>query len=151
QNFFGNNNYGIRAAAKDYFGVADLNDLTLAQAAILAAIPQSPSNYDLMRNAEEQEDGSLVVPPSTKIVQRRNSVLDLMEQGRTPISPEAGIRYSPPDFGAARAEPVVLAPRVTPIWKAPHFVWAVREQLTELLCDPGAETCPVLERGGLKI
>jgi membrane peptidoglycan carboxypeptidase len=151
QNFFGNNNYGIRAAAKDYFGVADLNDLTLAQAAILAAIPQSPSNYDLMRNAEEQEDGSLVVPPSTKIVQRRNSVLDLMEQGRTPISTERGIRYSAADFDAARAEPVVLAPRVTPIWKAPHFVWAVREQLTELLCDPGAETCPVLERGGLKI
>ncbi|MET1231678.1 MAG: transglycosylase domain-containing protein [Candidatus Limnocylindrales bacterium] len=151
QNFFGNNNYGIRAAAKDYFGVSDLNELTLAQAAILAAIPQSPSSYDLMRNAEEQEDGTLVVPAASRVVQRRNTVLDLMEQGRTPISTERGTRYTATDFDAARAEPVVLAPRVVPIWKAPHFVWAVREQLTEVLCDPGAETCPVLERGGLKI
>jgi len=151
QNFFGNNNYGIRAAAKDYFRVSDLSQLTLAQAAILAAIPQSPSNYDLMKNAVEQEDGTLVVPADARVVQRRNTVLDLMEQGRTPISTERGIRYSAADFDAARAEPVVLAPRVVPIWKAPHFVWAVREQLTDLLCDPGAATCPVLERGGLDV
>ena len=151
QNFFGNNNYGIRAAAKDYFGVSDLNELTLAQAAILAAIPQSPSSYDLMRNAEEQEDGTLVVPATSRVVQRRNTVLDLMEQGRTPISTERGTSYTAADFDAARASPVVLAPRVVPIWKAPHFVWAVREQLTEVLCDPGAATCPTLERGGLKI
>jgi membrane peptidoglycan carboxypeptidase len=151
QNFFGNNNYGIRAAAKDYFGVSDLNKLTLAQAAILAAIPQSPSNYDLVRNAEEQEDGTLIVPADSRVVQRRNTVLDLMEQDRTPISDERGIRYSAADFDAARAEPVVLAPRVTPFWKAPHFVWAVREQLAEMLCDPEAATCPALEQGGLNI
>ncbi|HEY8168399.1 MAG TPA: transglycosylase domain-containing protein [Candidatus Limnocylindrales bacterium] len=151
QNFFGNNNYGIRAAAKDYFGVTDLNELTLAQAAILAAIPQSPSNYDLMKNAEEQEDGTLVVPAESRIVQRRNAVLDLMEAGRTPISVERGLRYTASDFDAARSEVVILAPRSVPIWKAPHFVWAVREQLTETLCDPGAATCPVLERGGLNI
>ena len=151
QNFFGNNNYGIRAAAKDYFGVSDLSKLTLAQAAILAAIPQSPSNYDLIRNAEEQDDGTLVVPQDARVVQRRNTVLDLMEQGRTPISTERGIHYTAADYEAARKEPVVLAPRVAPIWKAPHFVWAVRQQLSDLLCDPGAATCPVLERGGLNI
>ena len=69
QNFYGNQSYGIKAAARNYFGVTDLSKLTLAQAAILAAIPQSPTEYDLVRNATEQEveiDGKpvtrLVVP-----------------------------------------------------------------------------------------
>ena len=155
QNFYGNNNYGIKAAAKDYFGVQKLDELTLAQAAILAAIPKSPTNYDLVRNAVVQEDGTLLVPAETEIVHRRNLVLTLMEQAgppsRTPVSDARGIHHSAADFAAARAEPVVLAPRLVPIWKAPHFVWAVRKQLTEMLCDPDAETCPALERGGLRI
>jgi membrane peptidoglycan carboxypeptidase len=40
-NFFGNNSYGIAAAARGYWGVT-LDKLTLAQAAILAAMLQSP-------------------------------------------------------------------------------------------------------------
>ena len=52
QNFYGNQSYGVKAAAKGYFGKS-LADLTLAQDAILAAIPQSPTKFDLVRNAEE--------------------------------------------------------------------------------------------------
>ena len=51
QNFYGNQSYGVKAAAKSYFGKS-LADLTLAQDAILAAIPQSPTKFDLMRNAD---------------------------------------------------------------------------------------------------
>ncbi|HET8784775.1 MAG TPA: biosynthetic peptidoglycan transglycosylase, partial [Candidatus Limnocylindrales bacterium] len=58
QNFYGNNSYGVKAAAQGYFGKA-LEDLSLAEAAILAAIPQSPSSYDLVRNATQLEDGTL--------------------------------------------------------------------------------------------
>ena len=50
QNYYGNESYGVAAAAKGYFGV-ELKDLTLAQAAILAALPKSPSTYDLVQNA----------------------------------------------------------------------------------------------------
>ena len=52
QNFYGNHTYGVKAAAKGYFGKA-LDELTLAENAILAAIPQSPTKFDLIRNAEE--------------------------------------------------------------------------------------------------
>ena len=45
--------YGIKAAAKSYFGITDLAKLTIAQSAVLAAIPQSPSVYDLVANATE--------------------------------------------------------------------------------------------------
>ena len=62
QNFYGNNSYGVLAAAKSYFGVNNLDDLTLAQAATLAAIPQAPSTYDLARNAVKNDDGEWEVP-----------------------------------------------------------------------------------------
>src|SRR3954447_18635088 len=52
QNYYGNESYGVAAAAQTYFG-KDLKDLTLAQAAILAALPKSPSTYDLTANAVE--------------------------------------------------------------------------------------------------
>ncbi len=42
----------MKAAAHTYFN-KNLKDLTLAQEAVLAAIPQSPTAYDLVRNAEE--------------------------------------------------------------------------------------------------
>jgi peptidoglycan glycosyltransferase len=151
QNFYGNNDYGVLAAAKDYFGVTDLNDLSLAQAAVLAAIPQSPTEYDLVHSAVAQDDGTLVVPASTTIAVRRNLVLDLMAADRTPISDAAHKTYTAADYAAAKASLIVLAPRPLEILKAPHFVWAVRKELTSLLCDPGAQTCPTLERGGLKI
>lgn len=43
--FMGNGNYGMRTAAKSYFG-KDLKDLSVAQLALLAGIPQAPSQYD---------------------------------------------------------------------------------------------------------
>ena len=51
QNFYGNSSYGVQAAAKGYFNKA-MKDLTLAQFAILAAIPQSPTKFDLMNNVD---------------------------------------------------------------------------------------------------
>jgi penicillin-binding protein 1A len=43
--YFGQQAYGIQAAAKAYFGV-DAKDLSLEQAALLAGLPQAPSAYD---------------------------------------------------------------------------------------------------------
>ena len=158
QNYYGNESYGVKAAAKSYFG-AELGDLTLAQAAILAAIPKAPSSYDLVQNANEEcadpsqdadtcTDTRLVVPLDTPIAQRRNLVLDLMEKGRTPLT---GSTYTTADFEAAKLEPIVLAPQTTPRWTAPQFVWQVRKELATRVCGDGVETCPTLERGGLTI
>jgi penicillin-binding protein 1A len=43
--YFGQQSYGIEAAAHTYFGV-HAKDLTLEQAALLAGLPQAPSAYD---------------------------------------------------------------------------------------------------------
>ncbi len=43
--YMGNGNYGMKTAAKSYFA-KDLKDLSIAQLALLAGIPQAPSQYD---------------------------------------------------------------------------------------------------------
>lgn len=50
--FFGNNAYGIQAAAEVYFG-AKVADLTLAQAGFLAGLVRAPSTYDPIRRPEQ--------------------------------------------------------------------------------------------------
>lgn len=49
--FFGNNAYGLSAAAETYFG-ASVEQLTLPQGAFLAGLIRSPSGYDPIRKPE---------------------------------------------------------------------------------------------------
>ncbi|MEH7076532.1 transglycosylase domain-containing protein [Neobacillus drentensis] len=46
--YLGNRSYGVAAAAKNYYGIEanELKKLSLAQAAMIAGMPQSPNNYD---------------------------------------------------------------------------------------------------------
>src|SRR6266550_3336894 len=131
QNFYGNQSYGVAAAAMGYFG-KPIAELSLAQYATLAAIPQSPTKYDLMRNAVSEcevniaEDEvcpaasvKLVVPDTSEIVARRNDVLTKM---RTRSVLSAG-KHTQAEFDAALQEPLVLNPVAASPWKAPHFVW----------------------------
>ena len=48
---YGNMAYGIQAAAETYFNT-NAKDLTLAQAAFLAGLPQAPSVYDIFNNRD---------------------------------------------------------------------------------------------------
>jgi penicillin-binding protein 1A len=149
QNFYGNNSYGVLAAAKSYFKVHDLADLSLAQAATLAAIPQSPSTYDLVRNAVRNEDGQWEVPSDSPIYQRRNLVLGLLADDPT-RRVLSGDRYSTQDYRDAMREPLIIEEQEQSAWRAPHFVWYVQDELKDLLC-PGAETCDKLSKGGLRV
>ena len=161
QNYYGNQTYGIKAAAETYFG-KPLEELTPAEAAILAGLPKSPSNYDLVRNAVVECEGGaepageecpgesrLVVPDDTDIVRRRNQILDLLAEGdRTPLS---GDQVSSAEFEAAKEDEVVLGPQTAPRWTAPHFVWAVQKELAEKVCGVDVPTCTKIEQGGLRI
>jgi len=157
QNFYGNQSYGVKAAAKSYFGKS-LDQLTLAQDAILAAIPQSPTAFDLVRNADEicldnvaegQEctNFKMVVPQDSAIVQRRNHILDLMKS-RSPLT---GNKHTPAEYEAAKVEPVVLHQQVSADWKAPQFVWQVRRQLGQMYCPDTPNSCPEVDTAGYKV
>ncbi len=160
QNFYGNQSYGVAAAAKSYFN-KDLKDLTLAQIAILAAIPQSPTQYDLVKNATQTctiditpdqtcpaANTVITVPQDSEIVIRRNKVLDLMET-RSVLS---GSKHTVAEYEAAKNDPVILSPQGAAPWKAAQFVWQVRHQLGSILCGAdSADTCPEVDTGGYKI
>ena len=51
QIFFGNNAYGVEAAARVYFG-KHATDITLAESAVIAGLPQAPSAYNPFRHPE---------------------------------------------------------------------------------------------------
>jgi penicillin-binding protein 1A len=163
QNFYGNQSYGVKAAAIGYFG-KDLDQLDLAQFAVLAAIPQSPTKFDLMRNAVREctvaiEEGAdcpaskvrLVVPDTddpNDIISRRNFVLEQMKT-RSVLS--AG-KHSAAEYDAAKNEELVLTPEAAAPWKAPQFVWQIRTQLGSLLCgEENADTCEAVDTGGYQV
>ena len=121
-NFYGNLAYGVEAAAQVYFA-KPVRELTLAESAMLAAVPQSPAlnpidNYPLAR-------------------ERQAKVLDLMvEQGM--ISREQA-------DAAYAAELDIQQPEQRFDLLAPHFSVAARKQLEEMF---GPER---VYRGGLTV
>jgi membrane peptidoglycan carboxypeptidase len=150
-NFYGNQSYGIAAAALGYFGVTDLSQLDIAQAAILAGILQAPSAYDLVANAQQQPDGTLVVPSDQPIVQRRNAILEDMRKAN--VDGLLRGKYKDADLVAAETEPVILHPTSQPDWIAPQFDLMVRQQLADLLCGAGTDPadCEEVDTGGYKV
>jgi membrane peptidoglycan carboxypeptidase len=152
QNFYGNRSYGVAAAVRTYWN-KDLAQVTLAEAALLAGIPQSPTKFDLVKNAvaEAYTDAKgvaqthLVVPMDSEVVVRRNFILDLMKT-RSVLSKN---RYTDADYEAAKQEPVILASQATAEWRAPHFVWQVRAELGQILC--GEAQCERIDTGGYRV
>jgi penicillin-binding protein 1A len=110
--YFGNRARGIEAAAHQYFG-HPAEELTLPEAALLAALPKAPTHYDPRRHPEKARE-------------RRNLVITLMEeQGRIPWIQAKEAREAP-----LRLAP---APRQTRVESglAPYFVEQVRRELEE--------------------
>lgn len=110
-NFYGNLAYGVEAAARVYFDKPAAS-LTLAEAAMLAAIPQSPS-LNPINNPEEAK-------------RRQELVLDAMlDQGY--ITRET--------WAAAKSRAIEVTPNIEERFDiiAPHFALYVRKQLEELL------------------
>ncbi len=83
--YYGHAAYGIQAASITYFN-KDAKNLTLAEAALLVGLPQSPSYYDPTENPEAA-------------IQRRNTVLDRMYTAGDITKEERD---------AAQAEPLTL-------------------------------------------
>lgn len=106
--FYGNLSYGIDAAAETYFG-KDAADLTLAEAALLAGLPQLPAFYDPYTNPDRAKN-------------RQAVVLRLMV--------EAGF-ITPAEADAAWLEPLTYEPLQFNL-VAPHFTLYVRQQLEQM-------------------
>lgn len=120
---YGGNKYGIEEASQAFFGKS-AKDITLAESAYLAALPQAPTYYSPYGNNFEA------------LKKRKNLVLDRMLEHKM---------ISPAVHDAAKREDVkFLPPQATGI-KAPHFVFFVIQQLEDKF---GQEA---LEAGGYKV
>jgi membrane peptidoglycan carboxypeptidase len=136
--YFGNNAYGIEAAAETYFGTTVAN-LTVTQAATLAGIVENPSKYDPIEN------------PALAL-ERRNTVLARMAQtsngltGAQATTDEAkplGLKVSMPESGCTSGS----------VGSAGFFCEYVEEAF---LHDPAYGKTPIdraklLSTGGLQI
>lgn len=125
---YGGRTNGVESAAQTYFG-KHAKSLDLAEASLLAGIPQGPSLYD-----------PYSVTGHDALIQRQHTVLDAMVRSKYISQKEADA-----------AKKVAILDKIKPLSdqysdiKAPHFIIAVREELRKEL---GAAT---LGEGGLTV
>ncbi|MGQ0767172.1 MAG: penicillin-binding protein 1A [Gemmatimonadota bacterium] len=108
----GSGAFGVQTAAKRYFGKS-VQELNLAEAAMLAALPKAPTRYNPRRYPE-------------RAIMRRNTIIELMRREGVVSDQEASL---------ARAYPLQLARKVESGDVAPYFVEWVRRQLERKLGD----------------
>lgn len=95
--FFGQQAYGVEAAAQRYFSKS-AKDLTLAQSALLAGIVQSPSRYDPINDEAEATKRRNIV------LQRMAEVGDISRAEATKAQEEKlGLKVSQPKNGCITA------------------------------------------------
>ncbi len=127
QIYYGNLAYGIEAAAQTYFGKSAA-DLDLAEAALLAGLPQAPATYD-----------PIVYPERAK--KRQQIVLGLMVKAGYVTPAQALAAYQ--QYLEYKLPPVQL--------RAPHFVVYVRQLLESrygadaLYREPGLKVITTLD------
>jgi penicillin-binding protein 1A len=122
--FLGMNSYGAAAAALNYFGKS-LNDLSLEEAAYLAALPKGPNNYHPFRQTK-------------RAIERRNWVLQQMFQNGY---------ISEAEMKEAQAKPLKVNPRPfgAQLFAGESFAEEVRRELVQLYGDDK------LMKGGLSV
>jgi 1A family penicillin-binding protein len=113
QIYFGAGAWGIEAAAQEYFGKS-AKDLTVAEAAMLAGLPQAPSRL----NPRENMEGAM---------ERRATVLRRMtDQGYLDAAEAEEIRDAEPELVRSRMESPA---------QAPYFVEQVRRLVQDRVGD----------------
>lgn len=120
---YGGNIYGVEEATQAFFAKKS-SDLTLAESAYLAALPQSPTTLSPYGKNKQ------------RLVDRKNLVLEKMLTNKF-ISKE--------EYTQALSEEVVFQPKSVANIKAAHFVMYIKEYLEEKYGER------LLQEGGLKI
>ena len=122
--YYGNHAYGVEAAAQTYFS-RRASKLSLLQSALLAGLPQAPSNYDPFKDPE-------------RAIRRRNDVLKaLYDNGK--------ISYGNYQDGIKITDLHLRPGRIYSRIREPYFFSYVRD---ELIKKYGAAT---VRSGGLKV
>ncbi|TVR19980.1 MAG: hypothetical protein EA396_11580 [Anaerolineaceae bacterium] len=129
--YYGNLAYGVQAASRIYFD-KDVNDLTLAEAALLAGLPQAPAELD-----------PFSTDPLVQEAVRRRWVRVLDEMVKDGFTTQA-------ERDAAYAQGYALRPDPYIDLRAPHFTVYAQNELRGLMRELGYGE-EEFARGGLKV
>ncbi|MEM9192430.1 MAG: PBP1A family penicillin-binding protein [Myxococcota bacterium] len=113
---FGHGRYGVQEAAQFYFD-KNVEDLTLAEASLIAGVPQAPARLSPRSHPEAAQRRQRYV--LDQLLRKRERWPDLTEE----------------EIDAARAAPMALAPRPTSSAVAPELIVHARKVLRELVSD----------------
>lgn len=136
---YGGTEYGVEAAARDYFNV-DAKNLTLAQATMLAAIPQAPSYYSPYAGLKYNPEATADTFDPTALLDRQHYILDQMVIQHYITQAQAD--------AAKQVNVLAMVHEQQPKYKnikAPYFVLAAKQELEQTY---GATT---VQRGGWKV
>ena len=126
QLYFGHGLYGVEKASSAYFRKRAA-DLTLAEAAFLAALIKKPEGYlaGVPQIQRQGDSATLLVPPADGPLMRRQrlALKTLRRHGWA----------SREEYQAALAEPLVVHNPVEAVTNAPYFVQHVLKELRDLL------------------
>ncbi|MDF1497137.1 MAG: PBP1A family penicillin-binding protein [Patescibacteria group bacterium] len=127
---YGSTMYGIEAAAEGYFNKS-AKELTLDEAALLAAMPQAPDLYNPYGTGSRGDNRELLIG-------RQHTILSAM-------AAQGYVTEQESEDAKAIDTLAKLQPRKLSDIKAPHFVMYVRDQLIE---EFGQKE---VEQGGLRV
>ncbi|MFQ5736489.1 MAG: penicillin-binding protein 1A [Thermodesulfobacteriota bacterium] len=123
QIYFGNGAYGVQTAAESYFG-KNVEDIDLAEAAMLAGLPKAPSRYSPRANFDLAK-------------RRQEFILGRMVEE---------LYITPEEADKAIQEKIRLKPKKTDsLWVGPYFTEHVRRYIEEKYGED------MLYKGGLKV
>jgi len=114
---FGHGRYGVQEAARFYFG-KNVEDLTLAEASLIAGLPQAPSRLSPRSHPEAAR-------------RRQEYVLRQLESKRAEYWPDLSVA----DIESARNATITLAPAADVEQTAPEVVAIARQLLQERLSE----------------
>ncbi len=116
QTFLGANAYGVEAAARTYFG-KHARELTLAECALIAGLPQAPSRYNPYRDAAAAKNRQMMV------LHRMRELHWITEA----------------EYDAATAQSLVYRPMPENMgWEGAWYLEEVRRRLIEMFSEENA-------------
>lgn len=140
--YFGSGSYGVREAAKDIFN-KDISEVNLAEAAMLAGIPNRPNRYNPRTNLENAlKRGNLILR-----LMYNDGVIDESEYNKA-LSHKFILEQDATLFSRRKSDTTIIIKdgrKKRESTKAPDFNDVVENRLDEVI------DIDILSRGGLKV
>ncbi len=152
--YLGENYYGVKVAAKGYFG-KELGELTIRECAMLAGVTNNPYYYNPRRNFYTRKDGERDYPATTN--NRTDYVLRCMYENQFISREEYEAALNP---ATASVLPEEENTGTNGMYSYPHYIeYAVKECVQILLEVNGLQNTPAnrsamegkLRTGGYKV